>query len=120
MPVKPVCIELQQQYLYCPVTGALLSDGENEVDPSPATLFIYLHEIGDFQYVRPDIQEILDKIEESIDEDDDETNLYDELINNGLGEGESLLLLSLTYCGFACGPVSTTVDYCFDMNYTGE
>jgi hypothetical protein len=119
MPVIPVCIELQQQYLYCPVTGTLISDGENEVNPSPATLFIYLYEIDDFQYVRPDIQEIIDRIEESIDEDD-ETNLYDVLINKELSESESLLLLSLTYCGFGCGPIATTVDYCFDMNYSAE
>lgn len=119
--MQVVSIELQQQILYCPVTGTLISDGENESTPSPALLFIYLHEVDEFEYMRPDIEEMFENIMDSLDDEDEEQmSPYDILINNELKDSKTYLLMSLTYCGIACGPVSSTVDYCFDMNYSPE
>jgi hypothetical protein len=118
MSLQIARIRLEQMNLFCPVTGNRISDGESEVIPSPATLFIYLHETGDFEYIRADLREVYDKINDSNNEDDE--NAYDIFLSNGFEKSQSVLLLSLCYRGMACGPVSTIVDYCFDLNYSLE
>lgn len=107
--------------LYCPVTGMLVSDGENETEPSPALLFCYLHEVGDFHYIRPDVEEKFQKVCAALEEEgNDDDDPYEVLLKREFqGEG-AFLLMSLSYFGIACGPVWTTIDYCFDMNYTKE
>lgn len=118
--MKKIELNLSHFNFYCPVTGhRILQDGE-EFSPSPATLFAYLDIIGEFIYSTNQYQEIIDKNAQKFSEDDefgDYENL--ELIINE-SENANLLIFEITNSGVACGPSSSTLFLCIDMNYNKE
>lgn len=110
-------LSLDHPYLYCPVTGQVIVDGEDAYE-SPALAFTYIEEVSEFGFVKPELQKIYDECVAQRDEaDEDEVIYVFDLFLEKIKDFENHVLFSITTFGFACGPVSSTVHYCFDMNY---
>jgi hypothetical protein len=69
--MQRVNLELDHHTFYCPATGDLINTNEF-FQPSPATLFTFLDDMGDFQQAPPELQMLWDQIEmaSELDEDD--------------------------------------------------
>ena len=111
---------LDHPFLFCPVTGMPIVDDE-DVYSSPALAFIYLTEIEDFQYVHPELEKIYQQCEEEANDQDEESEVYAfDLFLEKIKDLENHVMFTITTSGMACGPVSSTIHYCFDMNYMHE
>jgi hypothetical protein len=111
-------LELDHDNFYCPVTGQyIMGDGVIEgFSPSEAVLFCYLNEIGDFEYTKPGIKDLFENCLKETE--DDELEAYDLMIQKiNETESKNLVCFEITTSGMACGPMSTTLKVCFDMNY---
>lgn len=74
--------------------------------------------MSEFGFVKPELQKIYDECDAQQEEADEEDEVYVfDLFLEKIKDLENHLMFSITTFGFACGPVSSTVHYCFDMNY---
>ena len=80
-------------------------------EASPAATFIYLDEIGDFAHISDELAEVQD----SLDEDSDESELDQFLA--AIKDTKNLVVFSLTACD---GPFANAVHVGIDMNYYEE
>jgi len=115
--MQTVELSLDHPFLFCPVTGQLIVNGEDSFE-SPALAFCYIPEIEEFNCIKPEIKEIYDKcvLLENIDNDIYAFDIFLEKMRTF----ENYVLFQITTQGFACGPISETIYYCFNMNYTSE
>ena len=117
--MQKVILDLSHEYFYCPVTGHLIKD-DHSYQPSPATLFTFVDEVGDFETLHPNLQGKWDKIKEQAENDEEEEdyidteNLFDRFLEQV--NITSLVCFIITTRGIACGPVSSTVRIGIDMN----
>jgi hypothetical protein len=104
---------------HCPICGhAVLrvdDDGLTHADPCRHLAFVFVGEVGDFEYRSPDFTR---RTAHRRIHDLDLTRLRTLLVNAGYGNG--LLALEITYGGMACGPVWYTDVYGFDYGVGGE
>ena len=118
--MQKVILDLSHEYFYCPVTGQLIKD-DHTYQPSPATLFTFVDEVGDFETLHPNLQGKWDKIKEQAENDEEEEdyidteNLFDRFLEQV--SITSLVCFIITTRGMACGPVSSTVRIGIDMNH---
>lgn len=110
-------LSLDHPFLFCPVTGQTIVDGEDAFE-SPALAFCYLTEIGEFNFIKPEFQDIYDQCE-LLENDEEEIYALD-LFLEKMKAYDKLVMFSITTHGFSCGPVSETIYYCFNMNYFPE
>lgn len=109
-----VDLELSHDNFFCPVTGQAILRGEQEYNPSPATVFCYVDEVSDFEHITDEGMAIFDNLE--IDEDED----YADDIFKKFAEAYSdknIVCFVITTSGIACGPASSTVRIGIQMNY---
>lgn len=110
-------LSLDHPFLFCPVTGQTIVDGEDAFE-SPALAFSFIPEIGEFSFIKPEFQDIYEKCE-LLENDDKEIYAFD-LFLEEMAAFDKLVMFSITTHGFSCGPVSETIYYCFNMNYVPE
>lgn len=126
---KAACVTIEwpfnapQPALRCPSTGNVIApgfEGAAERDPIteidysgiPTVLFVFLGEINEFLYIRPDIQESLKKRRvtlETSEEDSEDDSDFEILTSSDEMFGDVPLIFELNTGGMACGPVWSTV-----------
>jgi hypothetical protein len=94
---------------------------EEHYDASPATLFVYIEDAGEFEWYSPE----LEKLESTINTEEIEDEWEDGLSNierflAAIKDKPNLVVFTITTSGIACGPVSSTVHICIDMDYCEE
>jgi len=115
-----VQLDLSHDNFYCPVTGFHMLS-EEHYDASPATLFVYIEDAGEFEWYSPE----LEKLESTINTEEIEDECEDGLSNierflAAIKDKLNLVVFTITTSGIACGPVSSTVHICIDMDYCEE
>ncbi len=117
-------IDATEPNLYCPVTGKVVSYGQNyksgeeRIGEEPdykeieSLLFIYLPEVGEFAYLKAGLEEKINAIrnelskDEATEEDDGDIEYDFLLIQNNIWQlAEAPLVYCLETSGMACGPV---------------
>lgn len=116
--MQQIELKLHHFEFHCPATGQTICDGESQVEPSPATLFIYLDEISDFEYLTPEIRELWDAISAEEVEGEDFIGPFNRLL--AALESDAYVSFVTTTRGMASGPVTSTVRYGIDMDYAGN
>lgn len=113
--MQQVQLYLEHDNFFCPVTGHPIV-GPEHFEPSDATAFVYLDEVGDFEHIQDRFAKINEKVntEEAMEEDPFEQF---KRFCDALEDMPSIVVFSLTTMGMACGPVSSTVHIGIDMNY---
>lgn len=116
--------------LYCPVTGKPIAfgqdaaTGEDRLGEEPdyteieSLLFIYLPELSDFVYIKDELREKLEAFKETLLAEDSEVDVDDEieiLQKNLRRFAECPQLIQMITSGMACGPVSYSVYFGFDL-----
>lgn len=111
--MKLIDLTLEHFNFYCPVTGQQICS-EFDFNPSKATAFVYLNEIGDLVNSTPKIDKIV------ADLDPENYLCADELMHelgNTLDESNLVCFnLSVHEVG-CCGPRSSVVRIGIDMSY---
>jgi hypothetical protein len=112
-----VQLELSHDNFYCPVTGFHMLSAEH-YEPSPATLFVYPEDAGEFEWHSPELEKLEATIntEEIMDECEDGLSNVERFIA-ALKDMPNLVVFTITTSGMACGPVSSTVHICINMDY---
>lgn len=121
-------VEMESGRLFCPVNGRIICDPQGETIPSPATKVLFLHDIGDFDFVTKDLECLLeqaradvDAAEESSDENSPQNVFMHVLaLANAAKAQSNLAVFVITTSGFACGPVSSTFAIGIDMAHEEE
>lgn len=111
--MQSVELDLSHHNFFCPITGqAILSD--EHFEPSEATLFAFLDDVGDFVFIRSDLETKCQQLEK-----DDDTTI-DQFLCELLESVDSanLVCYSITTRGIACGPVSSTIRIAVDMDHS--
>lgn len=116
--------------LYCPVTakpivfGQDAATGENRLGEEPdyteveTLLFIYLPEISDFVYIKDELREKLEIFKNTLLAEDPGADIDDEMeiLQKNLKQfAECPHLIQMVTSGMACGPVSYSVYFGFDL-----
>ena len=113
--------------LHHPVTGQQLDPGwdpvtgevqewadETDYAAIPGLMFVYLGEICEFVWLHPAVEAQLNALREALP-DDEELDDFDLLERHFA----ALVKVPFAYClstqGFACGPVSSSIWYGFDL-----
>jgi len=109
-----ITLTLNHLNLYCPVTGELVCNEEDAFE-SPALVFAYIPETGEFNSIQPAYEDLYLKCEEEI-EGDFESTAFDLFINR-LKHEPDLVMFSISTPELSSGPGSDTMHFCFDMNY---
>lgn len=124
--MQKIELELDAMHFHCPATGKQVLCMDAAMEPSAATKFVFVHEAGIMDFAAPGIEELYDEVCEAVEDSEDDVlasrDPYEVFLEK-LGEAkdrESWVVFSITTCGLACGPVSSTVDVCIDMNYLEE
>lgn len=115
--MQTISLVLDHDNFYCPVTGEMILS-DDFFEPSPATLFVYLDEVGEFQEIDSALSLIWEQIQaetEGEDFDGDPFEMFCQRI-----EDDSIVNFEITTYGIACGPVSSTVRIAINMNYCEE
>lgn len=112
-----VQLDLDHDNFFCPATGFHIL-GPEHYEPSPATLFVYPEDAGEFEWYSRD----LEKLESTINSDEVVDQCEDGLSNverflEAIKDKQNLVVFTITTSGIACGPVSSTIHICIDMNY---
>lgn len=115
--MQTVKLELDHSNFYCPVTGQLIT-GDQVFQASPATVFTYVSEVGEFEQITPELKELWDSVEAEADEDDFDIDLFEKFAEKI--EDDAIVCFEITTFGMACGPVSSTVRIAINMNYCDE
>ena len=104
--------------LHCPRTGNIVLKADEATDQpaSPYVTFVYVDEVGEFDFIRDDLRERLDAAREQLDlsDDDDYVSDLDVLLRHTFLGGVPMVY-EITTSGMACGPVSFTVYIGFDL-----
>jgi|DewCreStandDraft_4_1066084.scaffolds.fasta_scaffold06592_3 hypothetical protein len=122
----PFGIAIQQWF--CPVCGepVLVDDFESENPACPHVDWIYLDDVCEFLWLKPEVAELLDGAESGedvsqedmasgADEDSEEEDTgLDALIR--AWDGEAKAVFAFTTGGMACGPVWSTIRIGFDFS----
>ena len=121
--MKTVAFELEQDQLFCPLTGIDVMQDTDKVLPSPAMKFVYLPEFEAFISEDETLMTLFSKYEnegiEAENNDQDYHYAFSRLMEE-LKNKENWLCMEVTTCGMACGPISSTNYFCFDMSYQAE
>lgn len=118
----------------CPITGEIVLAGydpetgdydegvaEPEFEGIPTVMFHYIEEIGEFSFIRDDLQRAIDERRTSLPEDDvEDLSDFDILSSGDVSLGGAPLIFALTTHGMACGPVSATVWVGLDLLALGK
>ena len=116
-------------YGYDPVSGDALSSDYKEPDWTkvPTVLFHYIPEVGEFDFIRPELQQAIDLKRADLEraspnEDDLIFDLDDfELLSAHLDSlGDVPLVFKLVTHGIACGPVRGDVYIGLDLARAGN
>ena len=115
MSIQKVSLELpfgaSFDRVCCTVCGRAIHS-EKDSPGCPHIAFSYIDVVGDFDYVAPHVEKLLNEIREQ--DDDSDEHPVDLLL--GKIESPSMYCLSITSGGMACGPTSSTVivgiDFC--------
>lgn len=115
-----VQLYLNHDIFYCPATGFHILIAEH-YEASPATLFIYPEDAGEFEWYSRELV----KLEATINTEDVVDECEDGLSNlerfmAAIKDKPNLVVFTITTSGIACGPVSSTVHICIDMDYCEE
>ena len=108
--MKEIKFKIEFENFYCPVTGEQVLDPE-QFNPSPATVFNYLHTYEYFEHLQEDLKQ---KFSEEFNDETKHVNLYLKLTEEVLNDKPNYLWI--TYGGPPFGAVSM----CFDMKYEVE
>ena len=103
--MKETELSVDLENFYCPITGEQILDPE-QFNPSPATVFLFLHREGSFEFLRQDLKEKHRKLYE---DESQHKKLYMQLTEKDLVARKNYLWI--TYGGLPFGAVSM----CFDM-----
>jgi len=104
--------------LHCPRTGniVLKSDEATDQPASPYVTFVYVDEVGEFDFIRDDLRERLDAAREQLNPSDDDDYVSDlEVLLKHTFLGRVPMVYEITTSGMACGPVSFTIHIGFDL-----
>jgi hypothetical protein len=104
---------------YCPITGQMLFN-KYDSEESDAVEFAYLWDISEFVLIKPEYEALYAACEEEENENSNEQRCAYEIFLDKLKDKEDFVLFSFTSSGMACGPVSSTVDYCINMAYKAD
>ena len=115
--MQTIRLQLDHSIFHCPVTGHLIRDYES-FKTSPATVFVYVDEIGDFAHIVPDLNKIWEKTKENRKNFQDELESF-ERFAGGIDD-DAIVCFEITTSEMGCGPVSSTIRIGIDMNYCDE
>lgn len=115
----------------CPITGAIVGggydpttggNGDEYTEPNheniPTLIFSYLPEVGEFDFIRPELMEAIEsKRAELVAADPENEDLYDfDILTDHVENlGECPLIFEVVTSGMACGPVSSSVYIGLDL-----
>jgi hypothetical protein len=103
-------LNLVHQNFYCPVTGdSILSD--DRYQPSSATVFTYLDEVGDFQDLAPEFEPLVDELC-VLDDDHSLFERFKKRLND-----DKIVCFSITTRGMAGGMEHLRIRIGINMNY---
>ncbi len=111
MQVIPVELYSDARF-FCPSTGEMLI-GDQPFKPSPATLFSFVDEIGEFEFITDELQAKFDSMRESDDEWPAEQ--FQRFLASI--KDKSVVCFQVTLCGMGCGPVAITIHIGVQLNY---
>ena len=114
--------------LRCPTTGAVIASGydpsngetaEDYVEPNweaiPTVLFHYIPELGEFDFIRPELQNKIDEMREELGVQADDIDDF-EILEAYVEEiGSVPLIFQLVTSGMASGPISSSVYVGLDL-----
>ncbi len=117
--------------LHCPITGVVVLSGyggsrgpnadydlEEEWDDVPTLRFIYIDGIGEFDYIHPSLEAVIEQKRNELEaagRDAEFNDDFDILADHVEELGEVPLIYELTTRGMGCGPVSRTIWVGFDL-----
>ena len=105
--------------LCCPRTGNVVIKADDAVDQpaSPYVTFVYVDEVGEFDFLRDDIRFRLEKARERLESSESPDAYISDLdiLLEHTDLGLVPVVFEITTSGMACGPVSFTVHVGFDL-----
>ncbi|WP_029586373.1 hypothetical protein [Bradyrhizobium sp. URHD0069] len=114
--------------LRCPITGKVIASGydpatgemaEGYGEPKwqevPTVLFHYIPEVGEFDYIKPELQAKVDSKRKELGEDAEELDDFEILEEHVESLGDVPLVFCLMTSGMACGPVSSSIYVGLDL-----
>ena len=101
---------------YCPITGSQIL-GPDFFHPSPATVFTFSPEAGDFETIDEPYRSIWNEVEEEHSDDDWGSDLWNHFCQRLREEHPNLLIFGFSTHGIACGPVSNTIYVAIDFAF---
>jgi hypothetical protein len=114
--------------LHCPITGQIVAIGydpetgdlfEGQQEPKweaiPTVLFHYYPEVGEFSYIKPDLQKTIEEKRRKLGEEAEDLEDFEILAEHIESLGKIPLVFALTTHGMATGPVSSTVYVGLDL-----
>ena len=113
--MKQIELDLHHHDFFCPVTGEQIVGIQTPFEPSEATLFCFLDEIGEFQYAEEWIENLYNTYMEETD--NDHADAFDKLLHAIGMKYDNTVCFSITTGGMACGPMSSTVHFGIDFDY---
>jgi hypothetical protein len=91
--MQELYLNLDPDNFYCPVTGHPIMSLEETFSPSLALMFLYLHEVQEFEYVHDSIQEKFAPHFKLSGEVKNAEKLYKRILRDGyMGENERILI----------------------------
>ena len=114
--------------LRCPITGKVVLIGydpvsgefvDGVVEPDfasiPTVLFHYISEVGDFDYIRDDLAEAIEKKRAALGDEGEDMDDFEILSEHLEAIGRVPVIFNLITHGMACGPVSGSVYVGLDL-----
>ncbi len=116
--------------LRCPVTGQIIAAGydpetgeffdgfaEPNWEAIPTMLFHYIPEVGDFSYIKPELQEKIDEKRRALGDDAEDLGDFEVLEEHVESIGRAPLVFCLTTHGMGCGggPLSSSIYVGLDL-----
>jgi hypothetical protein len=114
--------------LRCPISGQVIAAGydpsngetaDDYVEPNweaiPTVLFHYIPEIGEFDFIRPELQSKIDSVRERLGDQADDLDDFEILEAHVEKIGNVPLIFHLITSGMACGPVSSSIYVGLDL-----
>ncbi len=101
---------------YCPITGAQIL-GPDFFHPSPATVFTFSPEAGDFESIEEPYRSVWNQVEEKYADSEWGSDLWNRFCNRLLEEHPHILVFGFTTHGIACGPVSNKIYVAIDFAF---
>ena len=119
-PMHYVQLDLNHDNFYCPATGFHMLSAEH-YEASPATLFVYPEDAGEFEWYSRELEKLESTINtvDVVDECEDGLSNVERFLA-AIKDKPNLVVFTITTSGIACGPVSSTVHICINMDYCKE